>query len=271
MESNPIIPVIVCIAKNEYNYIQEFVKYHLALGFAHIIIYDNQDIPNTYIKLLEKYLNNITILHIPGNDYNISAQGIILNHFQNEVLKANPSITHAAHIDIDEYIVLKKHANISEFIKEYIKGDCSAIGMNWKFFGSSGHTTYTTEPITSRFTKYGKGGDKHIKTICDVRLSKGFVNPHCVHLAKGYTKSTNGDIIVGPFNYKPCFDVIQINHYKSKTLEEYKIIRIRGRADKLKNEQIPYDVKDIEEDFKKYDLNDIEDLTAKQFYESIPQ
>jgi hypothetical protein len=271
MDNNAIVPVIVCIAKNEYNYIEEFVKYHLALGFSHIYLYDNQDVPNTYVKILEKYIHKMTIIHIAGNNHKFSVQGIILNHFQNFILKHNKNITHAAHIDIDEYIVLKKHKNISELIKEYIKGDCSAIGMNWKFFGSSGHTNYTSEPITSRFTKYGKNGDKNIKTICDVRLSKGFDNPHYPELIKGYNKSTNGDIIIGPFNFNPCYDIVQINHYKCKTLEEYKTIRLRGRADKTNKDQPSYNVKTIEEDFKQYDLNDVEDLTAKHFYENIKE
>ena len=44
-------PVIVCIAKKEQDYIEEFVKYHLHLGFKHIYIYDNEDIP-TYENML---------------------------------------------------------------------------------------------------------------------------------------------------------------------------------------------------------------------------
>jgi hypothetical protein len=270
MDKNKIFPVILCLAKNEYNYIEEFVKYHFALGFKYIFLYDNQDVPNTYAKILEKYSNNMKIIHIPGNDREHSVQDIVLHHFQTVVVKENLHIiTHAAHIDIDEYIVLKKHSNICDFIHEYIKGDCSAIGMNWRFFGSSGHKTYSNEPITSRFTKCEKKGNFHIKTICDIKASEGFMNPHCVLLNKGYTKSTNGDIVIGPFNHNPCFDVVQINHYKCKTLDEYKIIRIRGRADFTKAKQIPYDLKQIEEDYKQYDLNEIEDLTAKEFYENI--
>jgi hypothetical protein len=45
-------PVIVCIAKLEQDYIEEFVRYHLAIGFNKIYIYDNDDVP-TYKKLLE--------------------------------------------------------------------------------------------------------------------------------------------------------------------------------------------------------------------------
>jgi hypothetical protein len=44
---------------------------------------------------------------------------------------------------------------------------------------------------------------------------------------------------------------------------------MRGRADFKKEKQIPYDLKLLEEEFKSYDLNETDDLTAKQFYESI--
>jgi hypothetical protein len=47
-----MFPVIVCIAKKESDYIEEFVKYHLAIGFKTIYIYDNEDVP-TYEKLLQ--------------------------------------------------------------------------------------------------------------------------------------------------------------------------------------------------------------------------
>ena len=54
---NHIKPVIFCIGKLEHDYIEEFVRYHIALGFDWIYIYDNEDQP-TYEKLLEKYSNN---------------------------------------------------------------------------------------------------------------------------------------------------------------------------------------------------------------------
>jgi len=269
MNSNNIFPIIVCIAKNEYNYIEEFVKYHLALGFKHIYLYDNQDVPDTYLKILDKYLDFLTIIHLPGNDYDIGIQMFSLNHFISNIVSQNNNITHVVHIDIDEYIVLKIHSNITDFIIEYIKDDCYAIGINWKMFGSSGHTKYSSEPITSRFTKCDKNGNIHIKTLCDIKMINGFNEPHSVNLKQGYTKSTNGDIITGPFNDNPCYDVIQINHYKLKTLEEYKTIRLRGRADIIKKDQLEYNLNNVIEEFKNYDFNDIEDLTAKTFYSNI--
>jgi hypothetical protein len=131
-----MFPVIVCIAKKEQDYIEEFIKYHLALGFKYIYLYDNEDTP-TYESLLENYKNNLKVIHFPYNNYHVGVQYICLDNFIKNYLFSS-EITHVAHIDIDEFIVLKKHENICDFIKEYIVDDCHGIGMNWRFFGSSG-------------------------------------------------------------------------------------------------------------------------------------
>ena len=255
-------PVIVCIAKKEHDYIEEFLKYNLALGFKYIYLYDNEDIP-TYNIILDEYKNNITFIHLPFNNYNKPVQYKALDHFiKNYLFKTN--ITHVAHIDIDEYIVLKKHNNICEFISDYIIDDCQGIGMNWRFFGSSGHTEQTNEPNTIRFTMCEKKGDKHIKTIFKKDNFLCFNTCHNVRFSRGYTKTTNNQIIVGPFNYNINFDVIQLNHYKCKTLNEFRHIRTRQRAD------IIGDINEnVDDNFNVYNINEIEDLYAYDFYKNI--
>ena len=257
-------PVIVCIAKKEHDYIEEFVKYHLALGFKYIYIYDNEDIP-TYETMLHKYKNNIKVIHLPFNNYNKGVQYIALDNFiKNYLFTTN--ITHVTHIDIDEFIVLKKHANICDFINEYIVGDCQAICMNWRFFGSSGRTEKTNEPNTIRFTMCEKNGNIHIKTLFKKDYFLHFRETHSVVFSSGYTKSTNNTIINGPFNDNIDFDVIQLNHYKCKTLPEFKYIRTRQRADIIKDENVN---ENVNENFKIYDINEIEDLNAYNFYRQI--
>ena len=55
-----VVPAIVCIAKKEEDYIEEFVRYHLALGFKIIYVYDNEDVP-VYETLLKNYKDNLKI------------------------------------------------------------------------------------------------------------------------------------------------------------------------------------------------------------------
>jgi hypothetical protein len=254
-------PVIVCIAKKEHDYIEEFVKYHLELGFKYIYIYDNEDIP-TYEHLLHKYNENIKVIHLPFNNYVKPVQYVALDDFTKNYLFTT-DITHVAHIDIDEFIVLKTHVNICDFINDYIVGDCEGIGMNWKFFGSSGKTEKTNEPVTIRFTMCEKDGNKHIKTLFKKENFLCFNECHSVKLSKGNIKSTNGTIINGPFNNNIDFGVIQLNHYKCKTLPEFRYIRQRQRAD------VKGDIhENVDESFRAFDINEIEDITACDFYKT---
>jgi len=261
-------PVIVCIAKLEQDYIEEFVRYHLAIGFNKIYIYDNEDVP-TYEKLLEKYLNNINVIHLPFNNYCKGVQYIALDHFIKNYMYKD-GITHIAHIDIDEFIVLKKHNNITEFINEYIKDDCAGIGMNWRFFGSSGHTEKSNIPTTIRFTMCEEKGNMHIKTLFNVNHFVSYIECHSIRTKPNFhIKSTNGSIIVGPFNKNIVFDVIQLNHYKSKTYPEFKYMKTRGRADLQNKSQSNNTANEDELQFSLFDKNEIEDLYAYNFFKKI--
>jgi hypothetical protein len=262
------LPVLVCIAKLEQNYIEEFVQYHLALGFARIYLFDNEDVP-TYEALLKPYVDSghLYVTHLPRNDHVamnefgqkcfVPVQYLALHLFSQQVIP-DPTITHVAHIDIDEFIVLKKHANIREFITEYIKGDCAGIGMNWRFFGSSFNKDPIEKPVTERFTMCEARGNMHIKTLFRKDCFARFDGCHTIKTTTGHIKSTDGTIIEGPYNEKAPIDVIQVNHYKCKTLPEYRYIRTRMRADVVNAEK-----EDVDADFKKYDINEVEDLTIK--------
>ena len=263
------LPVLVCIAKLEQNYIEEFVCYHLALGFSRIYLFDNEDIP-TYAALLKTYVDagQLMVIHLPGNNHlienefgqrhHIAVQYLALHIFTQQIMP-DPQITHVAHIDIDEFIVLKKHKNICEFINEYIKGDCAGIGMNWRFFGSSFNMDPITKPVTERFTMCAERGDKHIKTIFRKDRFLKYETCHEIRTTSGHIKSTDGTIIVGPYNQKAPIDVMQLNHYKSKTLAEFRYIRTRMRADLVGGPK-----EDVDADFKKYDINEVEDLTLRE-------
>ena len=51
---------IVCIAKNEESFINEWIYYHIKLGFSKIIIYDNSD--NYSLNYLKNALKIITYI-----------------------------------------------------------------------------------------------------------------------------------------------------------------------------------------------------------------
>lgn len=258
--------VIVSVAKFESDYIEEWVCYHLGLGFKHIYLYDNEDEP-TYNNILKSFSKQVTVIHIPYNNEKKPIQFRILKDFKKNYMYTNNN-THCIHIDIDEFICLKKHSCINNFIEDYIKGSSYGIGINWKFFGSSGHVKKTSDPVTLRFTKCQQGGNWHVKTLYSIE----HVNCLGIHNVSykdklGWTQSTDGNKIPKAFNKGEIdLSIIQLNHYKCKTWEEYKYIITRGKANFSENEQPIYDLR---ESFDSIDKNEEEDLTAKLFYQNL--
>jgi len=237
--------VLVCIAKLEHLYIQEFCTHHLSIGFDAIYIYDNEDVP-TYHRI---GIPNVHVIHFPGKVMQYKA----LEHFQT----VPSDHTHMIHMDCDEFIVLKKHDTIQAFIQEYIKGDCVGIGINWRFFGDSHHSCYSNEPLRKRFTWCQRNGDRHIKTLFQASSFIKYDTVHNVIVKEGHIKSTNGTIIEGPWNPAIDLSVIQLNHYKTKTLEEFIYLRQRGRADIPGKETM----ETILESFHAHNWNEVQDLT----------
>jgi hypothetical protein len=230
---------LVCIAKNEDNYINEWVDYHLKLGFDTIFIYEN-DWNSGVIN------NDVVKIKVGGPKQQIPSYNSFVQNYKNEY-------DWAAFLDVDEFLVLKKHNNIKEFLFNYINED--AIGINWVFFGDNGITNEEEYSVLNRFTKRQKTPDEHIKSI--VNLKK--VNVMYVHNHTGRCVDTNLKRIDNtPFNLNGPIDVAQINHYFVKTKNEFIKKINRGRADTGTYRDFS--------DFDKHNINEIEDLSALIFF-----
>ena len=111
-----------------------------------------------------------------------------------------------------------------------------------------------------------KNSNQHIKTIFKVSDFISYNTCHDVNVKEHCTiKSTDGKIISGPFNFNGDISVIQLNHYKCKTLEEFKYIRgLRQRAD-IKE----HDSEDVDILFRTHDRNEVLGETAFRFFANL--
>eukprot|EP00986_Skeletonema_menzelii_P000442 scaffold128_cov140-Skeletonema_menzelii.AAC.18 len=153
---------ICAIQKWGLRYIDEWVDYHLAIGFETIFIYDNSD------------------------DF--------------ETLETVP-------------------------------GHVSGLTVNWQLFGWNNQTKYEAKPLSLRFNLFEK--NKVVKTIARTDRVSSMPNPHWAQYTekKYMSYDTNAEIVEGPFNNRMPTDVLALNHYRNKSLEEYTDRCERGRAD----------------------------------------
>lgn len=232
---------IVCIAKNEDRYIKEWAEYHLKLGFDSVYIYQNDwrtdlEMPNVFKKVIDGKCRQLDCY--------------------NKFLRKDKDHDWVAFIDVDEFIVLNKHATINDFIKRTVKkfGKIKAIGINWVFFGSNGiEKDDGSDGVLKRFTKREKMSFK-VKSIVrvDKSIEMGVHNPLNCEVV-----GSNGHKFHGHINVRGSIDLIMLNHYYFKTKEEFVRKAARGKADRLDKRNPAH--------YKITKHNEIEDFRARDF------
>lgn len=231
---------LVCIAKNEELYIQEWIDYHLKLGFDDVFIYQNN-------WRWENEQKNVIKYELDGE----SQQRIAYNNFIQNHLN---TYDWAAFFDVDEFLVLKKHNNVKNFIQEY--SEYPSIAINWVMFGNN-NIESTTEnfSLIKRFTKRRKNVQKKIKSI--VKLNKNVEMG--IHCTKDTWVDTNYKVGSGNINDYGDDNIAQLNHYFCKTKTEFQMKLDRGNAANVKK---PKNIKF----FNAYNFNEINDFNAYKFF-----
>ncbi len=208
---------ICCIAKNEPD-IQEWIDYHKSIGFDDVIVVNDYSEMNP--------INCILINEHPFKDIVDRQQRVytwILNQYRNEY-------DWIAFNDCDEFLFPK--VPLKELLEKY--KDYGGLGVNWVAFGSSGHNE-RQEGVLRNYT-YSIPKDNlyntHIKTIVNTKYGVGcFWNPHSFSYSENkFCVNENFEIIPDAFN--PFTEnLIRINHYFTKSKEDWEIKMRRGRSD----------------------------------------
>jgi hypothetical protein len=195
------------------------------IGVEHFYIYDNE----SSVPIKER-LNNFkdicTIIDYPGKIKQLSAYNDCLK-------KYGKDSKWMIFIDGDEYILPKKHNNLKDFLQEY--DDYYAVGINWVMFGSSFHDKKQNGFLIDKYRYRNKNQNQHIKSIVKPEYTIEFdSNPHCAKITDEtkYVDPTKKRIS-GPFNNNNTIDIIQINHYYEKSVEEQMEKQKRGHPDSI--------------------------------------
>ena len=226
---------VVAILKNEAPYLKEWLDYHLLAGVDHFYLYDN-DSPDNQAEVAAPYVKAGLV------DY-FSLHGIAMQYaaYNDAVKRFKFHCRYMAFIDCDEFIFPKTNRSISEVLDEILSRDKSAAGLavNWQLFGSNDEETADYSGVLERFTRRapkdwapdGKG-NAHIKTISNPRKINVVAQSHFQSYFEGlYSVNENGDFPTRVFNYPVTVEKIALNHYFTKSREEFLLKRERGRLD----------------------------------------
>ncbi|MBR4642932.1 MAG: glycosyltransferase family 92 protein [Selenomonadaceae bacterium] len=257
---------VTAIFKNEAPYLKEWLDYHLLAGVDHFYLYNNDSTDN-YAEVLAPYVekNLVTLIDFPGKAMQYSA-------FEDAIDKYRFECRYMAFIDLDEFIYPKvDEGTITDLVDQFFFTEeiffhtpkAAGVSINWQCFGSSGETKADySRGVLERFTHRaqsdwdldGKSGNVFKKTIDNPRLIRYRISPYFSCYFEGKSAVLSNDAYIGTwYGNKPILsDQIVINHYFTKSKEEFWLKQRKGRADgNAKNLS--------EEDFQSYDRNEVFD------------
>ena len=230
---------VVAIQRMEGKYIREWIEHYLSLGFDLVVICDNNKDGDTedICEIVKDYIDDGKVI-IEDYRNKIRAQ---MQCYTDMYLKYGQEYN-ILYCDIDEFLTLKQHKNITELI-ESIPSDWEAIVANWMTFGDSGqiYADYS-RPVQERFTEqrigvksqYWFDDDCHVKSIirCGLKEVKFISNPHVSTTPLvTYTAAGNktNDCPFQPIDWSVAY----FKHYTTKSLEEYVTGKLqRGTGDR---------------------------------------
>lgn len=151
---------------------------------------------------------------------------------------------------------MARGGGLINFFKQY--ESYPGVGINWICFDGGGHETMPQSGyIIENYTRINKDiniwVNTHIKSVVKPPQAKFCPNPH-YFFYKRFQKTVdeNGTVVKGPWTKANTTRLIQINHYHTKSKEEY-LTKIRVRLDtKWGN----YKYKEESWDFPEWKLDD---------------
>ena len=214
--------VIAAIFKNENAYLEEWLEYHLLVGFDHFYLYDNEG-SDAVRELLAPYFRAGVVSHHPftwvngtrhdrptrlgGRDKNHVAFGHAVRHYRAEfdwIMK----------IDIDEFLVPLEGESIVDLVDQRDPAKVKCIRVPRINFGDSGHRTKPTGGILDSYTKREQNYSDH-KDLGNARFLSHNDRTNSAH-SWGFRLFAGGETI----HEQDVYDM-RVHHYHTKSLEEY--------------------------------------------------
>ena len=232
---------VVAVIKDEAHYIKEWLDYHLAAGVDHFYLYDNGSTDETH-SILAPYIKTrlVDYFAVPGS--------LVQMPVYNDAARRFRFICrYMAFIDCDEFIFPKSDRVITDIVDEVLadKPQATGLAVNWQVFGSNEQETADySKGVLERFTRRAESdwfepmtkdtlpiGNIHVKTIANPRYIRYIVNPHYAYYFDGaFAVNSNGERVRAWGNEPVLADKIVVNHYYTKSREEYQSKINRGRT-----------------------------------------
>lgn len=225
------IAIMACV-KNEAPYIEEWVRFHRAIGVRHFHIYDDGSTDGT-MDILRSLLSSKFLTIVPwimrmrddGTSVVLNGQAIAFAH---ALLNFGGRYDWMAFIDVDEFLLPKRDSTLEDALRH--AGGVPNISLPWHMFGHGGHRSRPKGPVCLSYTarvahpERQDANASNFKCIVDPTRVTG-VSVHRFRTRDFGDRTSNDAGTVSPVRDRKAeafysAEYLQLNHYYLKSEEE---------------------------------------------------
>lgn len=223
-------PVAVCaIFRNEAPFLLEWIAYHSLIGVDHFVLYDNaSNDGGAALIRASRFAGQVTLIDwrdVPGQ---ITAYRDFRIHHARR-------FEWVAFIDLDEFILPLAADSLPDVLDAPLYAGFSAVQASWLVFGPSGHERRPSGLVIDRYThrvEYAHQMNGHVKSIVRCNdLFEIFDTPHIFYTTATQCNTAGRLVNIQAIAETPCFEALVINHYFTRSRQDWRVKLSRGRAD----------------------------------------
>lgn len=220
---------ILAIAKHEGPYLEEWIAYHHAIGVDRFLLYDNghPDGATRALRANPALAGIVEVVDWPDTAYP-PTRGPQPAAYEHAIPALQRQGGWVAVIDIDEFIVPLVDPDLPALLARF--ADVPAVAFAWKLFGSSGHARRDDDRLVTERFRFA-GTSPLVKSVARASAIRR-IDCHAPALAGGaVVDERRRPILDSARTIAPTYRWAQVNHYFTKSWNEWVDKRERGRAD----------------------------------------
>ncbi|MCM3906007.1 MAG: glycosyltransferase family 2 protein [Pyrinomonadaceae bacterium] len=235
------VSVGVCaILKNEADYVEEWLAFHMLQGVGRFILYDNNSSDDTCRRATSfaKHVD-LQIIHWPDSAHGFECTQLLA--YLDGARRLAGLADYVAFLDLDEFVFASDYRPLGQVLANF-PADTAAIAVNQRLFGSAAQPSSTGDLVTSRFTRAAAPDHPEghwFKTIARPDRIVGFDSAHMVALNSGAYVLSDARPLPRP-QYPGHSSIVaegalRLHHYMLKSRQEFELKKLRWSGQDLRD------------------------------------